>query len=125
MDSLGECLRFLKAKRKEKLVSPTEHVVTDEHEDENEQLKPLGEGREDGEMEDEDNRGLGQDMAAEDQEQEDVATGSGGASGAPAPGGRRRSDQGGGAEEEGEEGREARKAPTPIGPSREERERKA
>ena len=42
MDSLGECLRFLKAKRKDKLVSPTEHVMTDEHEKMNEQLKPFG-----------------------------------------------------------------------------------
>ena len=75
------------------------------------------------ESDDEDNRGLGRDMATEDQEQTGVATGSGGASGASAPGGRRRTGQGGGAEEEGEEGREAKKAPTPIGPSREERER--
>ena len=36
----------LKAKRKDKLVSPTEHVMTDKHEQMNEPLKPLEEGRE-------------------------------------------------------------------------------
>ena len=31
MDALGESLRFLKAERKNRLVSPTEHVRIDKH----------------------------------------------------------------------------------------------
>ena len=65
---------------------------------------------------------MGQEMVAEEEESVGISTGGGGASGASAPGVRRKMRGEGDLEGEGEEGREARKIPTPLGPSREERE---
>ena len=69
----------------------------------------------------EERQGLGQEMVAEEGELAGNDTGGGGASGASAPGVRRRGNNQGGLDEEGEEGREAKIIPTPIGPPREAR----
>ena len=67
---------------------------------------------------------MGQDVAAEEEIGESISAGSGGASSAPAPGVRRQRKEDGdeAGEEEGEEGRVAKKVPIPTGPSKEERE---
>ena len=77
---------FLKAERKNMLVSPTEHVTIDKHVEMNEQLKPIG-GGEQGERDEggDEEGGLGRDVAMERQEEEGISAGSGGATGASAP----------------------------------------
>ena len=110
-----------------KLVSPSEKFDADNHNETNEQLKPVGAGGEGEEQHEEDQagemtEGLGRGMAAEEEMQEGTGAKSGGASSAPAPGVRRQQKEEG-AEEEGEEGREAKRIPIPSGPSKEEREK--
>ena len=110
------------------LVSPSGESNYDCHKEASEQLKPIGanDGVEDGQEENanEDDQGLGHDVAMGDEMKEGTDASGGGASSAPAPGVRRkRKGDEEGAEEEGEEGREARRLPIPNGPSKEEREK--
>ena len=123
---------FLRAKqvpreRGNELVSPSGESNYDCHREASEQVKPIGakeeiESVQDENLEDAD-QGLGHDVAMGGEMKEGTDASGGGASSAPAPGVRRkRKEDGEGAEEEGEEGREARRLPIPSGPSKEERE---
>ena len=113
-----------------KLVSPSEQFETDDHDETNEQIRPIVAGGEGGERSEEEAgddyemQGLGPDVAAKEEIGESISAGSGGASSASAPGVRRqwKEDEDEAGEEEGEEGRVAKKVPMPNGPSKEERE---